>query len=128
MKNILYLALLLSLFCACSNDFESKLRGQWQLQDIVVNGKDSLLESPVYYCFQNQVFQIKDKSGAAFGRFYSKGDSLCIIFEDPEQKQALLSLQYAGWTSEYKSFYITKLSSNKLYLKSKIGLFKFRLY
>ncbi|WP_243346215.1 lipocalin-like domain-containing protein [Parabacteroides sp. FAFU027] len=127
MKRILWLFLPI-IYIACSNEFEDQLRGQWQLQSIVMNGKDSLPEIPSYYCFQNSVFQIKDKSGMAFGRYYKKDDSLCIIFEDSLQAEALLNMKYTDWKSAYRSFYISEQTPKHISLKDKNKTLNFRYY
>lgn len=127
MKQVIWL-LLPILYIACTNEYKDQLRGQWQLQSIVMNGKDSIPEIPVYYYFQNNVFQLKDKSASAYGRYYIKEDSLCIIFEDSLQKQALLNMKYTDWRSAYRRFYIIELSRKCLSLKDKDITLSFRYY
>lgn len=127
MKRLIWL-LMPFIFIACSNDFNSKLRGQWQLRNIEINGQDSIPATPIYYCFQDQVFQIKGGGVSAYGRYYTQGDSLCIIFEDPDQKNALQYTKDSGWASGYRSFFISKLTDDQLHLNSKEGLMKFRIY
>lgn len=127
MKRLIWI--LLPLFhIACSNDFDSKLSGQWQLQNVEINGHDSIPPTPVYYCFQDQVFQFKRSGISAYGRYYNQGDSLCIIFEDSIQRKALTYINDAGWMNGYRSFFISKLTDDQLHLNSKEGLMKFRIY
>lgn len=126
MKQIILLILPL-IHLACSNDFDSKLRGQWQLRNVEINGHDSIPPTPVYYCFQNQVFQIK-RGGSAYGRYYMKGDSLCVVFEDSLERKKLVKLNEPGWSKGFRSFVISKLNDDQLHLNSKEGLMKFRIY
>ncbi len=127
MRNLYFVFILILTFTSC-NDYENQFRGQWQLKNIIKNGKDSIPESPFYYSFQDHVFQIKYQSGTAFGRYYKKNDSLCIIFEDSVQRQALFDMKYSGWTDSYKSFYIIKLTNNWLYLRDQYSTLKFHSY
>lgn len=107
------------LVMACSKDYNSDLRGRWQLQSELRNGVTQRVDS-VYYSFDNHVVSIQTKRNAIdvdlyFGHFKQVNDSLIIEFVDQNPIK----------TDRY---FIENLDSKSLILRSSVSTLNFRKF
>ncbi len=127
MRRGLYFTALFLLCMSCSEDYNTRLRGQWQLRNIITSEGEVSQANPVYYSFDSHVFQIKS-NGTAYAEFRQEGDSLYILFEDSTQIKSLQANRFWGWRSTKRSFRVTELNFMRLRLKDAQGEMVFRRY
>lgn len=116
---LLYYLIPIFLFLSCNADYNTDLRGKWQLQKEVSDSKTIRIDT-IFYNFDNHVFQIQTKYDAysynqLLGRFTQKNDSLFLDFVDFPNISA-------------RHYLIKKLSSELLYLKNNQVELQFRKF
>lgn len=108
-KWIFYFSIVFFLTLSCEKDFDTNLRGKWQLQREITTSKTVIIDT-IFYNFDNHVFQIQTKTDEIsytqiLGRFTQHNDSLFFDFVNNSNIPA-------------KHYFIKKLSSNILQLKN----------
>jgi hypothetical protein len=125
MKKIyIFLLILLASITSCQKaSINGDLDGMWQLMKIEY--KDQTFKSPdqLYYCVQLHMVQFQ---GAAMcsGTFSHSGDSLRVVIRN--HKAADVSAY--GMNDTIQSFFIEKLSSEKMVLHSSFARLSFRKF
>ncbi|MGL5787331.1 MAG: lipocalin-like domain-containing protein [Bacteroidales bacterium] len=108
-----FVCLLLLCISGCSNGFDDRLRGKWQLREYI-HGSESKDFDQVFYNFSRQVLLIQSKGTETYGQFFQEGDSL--ILELPDHDQVPEAFIQFGWDSTVERVAIRKLSRSKLEL------------
>ena len=126
MRKILILLFVVS-FVACTKDYNSDLRGRWQLRS-EKSGATEWKVDTLFYSFDNHVVSVQKKAylnyGLIFGHFAQTGDSLFLAYPDVN-KSALKSFGIKDSSDHYK---IDKLDADALILTSKSRQLVFRKF
>ncbi len=122
-----WLIVFLFLGSACSEDFDYRLTGQWQLRTVITR-EGSCRVDTIFYNFDRHVLWLHGKSGAAYGEFLQKGDSLYIQFVDSNQVCNLHRCNSLGWDETSRNFLIQQLDRSQLCLRDENMEMQFRRY
>ncbi|MDD2797536.1 MAG: lipocalin-like domain-containing protein [Bacteroidales bacterium] len=117
---------------SCSDNYNSDLRGKWQLRSIETNGITKSVDS-IFYNFDNLVFVMqnithKTSVVSVFGTFQQDQDSLTIGFPDSKYGSRDKLWNYFQWADSIQTFKIIDLSHKRLCLKNKVSTLSFRKY
>ena len=147
MKKLLYLSVICVLFgvslctsCSIETSDNGKLDGFWQLQQvdtILTGGVTDMRDSMQFWAVQNDLLEIHERISdwqIAF-RFEHTGDSLILsnpCYDIREESDVIVDdptpLNRFGIYHLREPFYVARLSSSRMELKSDRLVMKFRRY
>ncbi|MDD2798719.1 MAG: lipocalin-like domain-containing protein [Bacteroidales bacterium] len=132
MKSVINLSFffLLLVSTSCSKDYDTRLRGKWQMKS-ELNSVGSHPVDSVYYNFDNHIFQIQAATQAIskdnfidlkyvpayVGVFYQNDDSLLMRFVDSTFIKSVLKVPSLGWKTSERTFKIVQITNSRLVLK-----------
>ncbi|MGL5894777.1 MAG: lipocalin-like domain-containing protein [Bacteroidales bacterium] len=117
---------------SCSKDYDSTLRGKWQLRERVTP-QESVVRDSLFYNFDNYVFCFQKLNTTSYGRvelfgeFAQIGDSLIIDIKD-DRFSSPYYLTVMEWYSPIMRFQIEELSNKKLVLSDADTTYTFRKF
>jgi len=120
------------LLTSCSKDYDSTLRGKWQLRERVTP-QESVVRDSLFYNFDNYVFCFQKLNTTSYGRvelfgeFAQIGDSLIIDIKD-DRFSSPYYLSVMEWYSPIMRFQIEELSNKKLVLSDADTTYTFRKF
>jgi len=116
-------ALLLMLLTACSNDFDSRAEGKWQLLQTERQGVTETVDT-VFYNFQNALFMLQvyhpdvDTFSHCYG-YKTTGPGQQLFLELTDYPMPVTRfLPQTDWRSAQRAFAIESIAGNRLVLSA----------
>ncbi|MGL4994244.1 MAG: lipocalin-like domain-containing protein [Bacteroidales bacterium] len=122
----------LVILSSCSKEYDSQLRGRWQLRERQTPF-ESLKRDSIFYNFDNYVFCFQKLNSTTYGRhelfgeFAQIGDSLIIDIKD-DRYATDNNLRMMEWHSSIMRFQIEELTNKRLVLSDVDTIYTFRKF
>lgn len=132
-KKWIALASTILLIVSCSDNFEDKLEGKWQLQKVETNGEVHQVDT-VWYNFQTSLFMYQiyvpatDSYRYTYGYRTFEGDNQLLLELSSETQPIDKFLPFTDWTSATRLFTIDKCTAKQLVLSSEGKQYIFRKF